>query len=260
MALQSFVKMDEKEHRYFDVNRLEYLSVSKVTELVKTFFDKDMISARTAESRGVSQEEVLAEWKETNDDSISHGNDIHKAIEMYQKTSMISEENRKYESMIKSICATYNEYHKVFQEEVLYNKKYRIAGTADKILQVTSSGKSYIDIEDYKTNKSKGIEYFSKYRNKMLFPVDHYEDCNFIHYALQLSLYAYMIEEMLGKKVRMLHIVYIPPDNFLAWKKIPVPYLKNDVIQILEFYKKTILDKLNKNIPAVELSEEPNFG
>jgi len=44
----------------------------------------------------------------------------------------------------------------------------------------------------------------------------------------------------------------------MNWKKIPVPYLKTDVINILNFYKSSILNKVNETT-AVEQDKEPNF-
>jgi hypothetical protein len=105
---------------------------------------------------------------------------------------------------------------------------------------------------------SKGIVTFDKYGKHLLHPMEHMESCNFNTYALQLSFYAFMLERMTGRKVRQMHITFIPPNNYMNWKKIPVPYLKTDVINILNFYKSSILNKVNETT-AVEQDKEPNF-
>lgn len=255
--LQNKVKLEPISHKYYDDKGLQYMSISAVLELIKPLFERDKLSTMTANKRGISQEEVLAEWTATSKVATDHGTRVHESLEHYQNTASIKEGDEKFEPMIKSISATYIDYGKVYQEECLYDEEYRIAGTADKIFAVTTHKGSKFDIEDYKTNLSKGIVTFDKYGKTLLHPVEHMEHCNFNHYALQLSFYAYMLERLTNRRVRQMHITYIPADNFLNWRKIPVPYLKTDVINILKFYKHTILEKVNRN--TVVEQEEPNF-
>lgn len=263
MPLQTKVKLHEESHRYYDDEGLEYLSISGVIGLIKPFFDREARSKSSAEKRGISQAEILAEWDGKAKRSQDHGTAIHKAIEHFQNTAQINSGDEKYEKMIRDICCTYTDYPKVMQEECLYDAEYRIAGTADKILQVTTHKAGKLDIEDYKTNLEKGIQFYDPYGGHCLHPIEHLENCNFIHYALQLSFYAFMAERLTGRKVRRLSITYIPPENeFMNWRKIPVPYMKTDVINILKFYKQSILNKVTptvkNNVPA-EFQEEPNF-
>ena len=53
-----------------------------------------------------------------------------------------------------------------------------------------------VNIIDYKTNKEIKMEGFTNWEgvtDKMLPPVDSLDDCHFNHYALQLSIYMYII-------------------------------------------------------------------
>lgn len=256
--LQTKVKLEPISHKYYDVEGNQYMSISGVLNLIKPLFERDKLSAMVANKAGVSQESVLAGWTQTAKRATDHGTRIHESIEYFQNTASIRQGDEDLESMIRSICSTYNEYGKVMQEECLFDDEYRIAGTADKILQVTNHKASKFDIEDYKTNMSKGIVTFDKYGKHLLHPMEHMESCNFNTYALQLSFYAFMLERMTGRKVRQMHITFIPPNNYMNWKKIPVPYLKTDVVNILNFYKSSILNKVNETT-AVEQEEEPNF-
>ena len=65
MPLQTKVFLEPNLHQYFDGNGNQYLSVSKVLDLVKPLFERDKLSAMTANKRGISQAEVLAEWTAT---------------------------------------------------------------------------------------------------------------------------------------------------------------------------------------------------
>lgn len=266
--LQTKVKLEPISHKYYDDKGLEYLSVSAVLKLIQQVFKREERSLQSAAKRGISQQEILAEWDKTRDDSTDHGTYIHNALESFQNTAVIQPEWLRYidpagkennlEPVIRGICGSYNDYARVFSEECLFDEEYRIAGTADKVLMVTSHKASKFDLEDYKTNFSKGIYTFNKYGNSLLHPLEHMEDCNFNTYALQLSFYAFMLERMTGRRCRQLHITFIPGSNLNEWRKIPVPYLKSDVINILNFYKKSILEKANKST-VVEQYEEPNF-
>lgn len=54
-----------ESHQYVLQNNSEisFTSVSKLLELVKQPFDSDGIATKKAKERGITKEEVLAEWK-----------------------------------------------------------------------------------------------------------------------------------------------------------------------------------------------------
>ena len=68
---------------------------------------------------------------------------------------------------------------------------------------------------DYKTNKEIKTEGFKNYEGitqKMLFPLNHLDDCNLNHYTLQLSLYMYIIlkhnPRLSAGKLTLQHVVF----------------------------------------------------
>ena len=80
----------------------------------------------------------------------------------------------------------------VYPEHMVYLKSAGICGQSDLVEVV--NGK--VNIIDYKTNKEIKTESFVNWEgipDKMLFPVDNLDDCHFYHYALQLSIYMYII-------------------------------------------------------------------
>lgn len=85
----------------------------------------------------------------------------------------------------------------IYPEHLVYLMAAGICGQSDL---VTVTDKSF-SITDYKTSKEikrKGVEYWDKKKEctvvkKMLGPCKHLDDCEFYHYAVQLSLYAYMV-------------------------------------------------------------------
>lgn len=247
-VIQTFVTRRDDTHQYFDQNGLEYMSVSRFLDFVKPYFDRELMLSLSAKKHGKTVEELDLEWKGKATKAQVHGTRIHNAIEHYLLHATIEPGNEDLEFLIKTVCSSYNEYYRVMPEEIIFSSEYRIAGASDLVLKCTKSGTGQFDIEDFKTNVAKGIQFYSGYQKKMLHPIEHLEDCNFVHYSFQLSLYAYMVEKLTGWKLRKMNILFIPPENMLAWKRIPVMYMKTDVENCLNFYKQSIVNKLeNRN-------------
>lgn len=80
----------------------------------------------------------------------------------------------------------------VYPEHMVYLRSAGICGQSDLVEVV--NGK--VNIIDYKTNKEIKMESYVNWEGiseKMAFPVNNLDDCNFYHYSLQLSVYMYMI-------------------------------------------------------------------
>lgn len=261
--IQQYVSLEPVSHRYFDTDGKEYDSMSRVIARFKKKFDAEKWSRIVAKKEGVSQNQIKKKWDKMRDDAAEHGTRIHDALERYEKEFTILPTDQDLEPMIKAVTELYTGYARIFQEECLYDPEFMIAGTADKILQRTKSSKSIIDIGDYKTNVRRGIEFQNKYRDYMSGPLSHLEDCNYNHYSLQLSAYAYMLENMTGSKIGNLHIMYIPSSNPLAFKRIAVPYMKYEVIEMFKAYQELKVSESVEVKPSGEdfeiQPEEPTF-
>ena len=123
----------------------------------------------------------------------------------------------------------------------------RVAGQIDLLIK---DGNDII-IADYKTNKEiKKHSYFDKNkfnRIMMKYPLNNIEDCNFYHYSLQLSTYAYLLQQINPElNIKKLMLIHIDHDDKIT--EYTVDYLKNDVERMLKHYKKllkqtTVLDR-----------------
>ena len=67
----------------------------------------------------------------------------------------------------------------------------------------------------------------------MLEPLDHLSVCEHSTYTMQLSLYAYLYEQMTGKKCRKLVIYYLNKDKFVAYHG---NYMKAEVKELLKHF------------------------
>lgn len=248
--LAPWVKLDPVPHKYFDSLGNEYLSVSRILHFLQEEFDDQRVSYFSARKvlraempgREPSEQEIqlrqralLVMWKQKNTDSVTIGKYIHDCIEQYLKFGILPAEDPKMYTAAPQIASTYlSGNRQSFVEECLYSKKYFIAGTSD-FLGMRMAGQSpVIDISDYKTNASKGIEYSSQYGNWLKGPVSHMEDCSYNKYALQLSLYAWMLEEH-GFRPGRLRLIFVPPTDPEKHFAIPIPYMRAEVQEILSY-------------------------
>lgn len=219
------VKLDVKSHTYTDNDKNKYKSVSHILDSIEPAFDPDgSIIARVAAREGVTIEEIRKRWDKISDDSLKKGSDIHDALSQHiinkKKSTKWKEVIDAFEKL--RFTGTLN------SEQILYNKERLIAGTAD----LTEETKYYTNVYDFKT--SKFIEFFSIYGQQMMLPpVDHLAHCNYNRYSLQLSFYAWMLEQQ-GKKIGKLGIIWITSN--LKMFMYPCNYLKLEVEKILETY------------------------
>jgi len=100
-------------------------------------------------------------------------------------------------------------------------------------------------IVDFKTNK-KGIEkkaYFNPFtkKKKMMYaPLTHIEDTTFEHYTLQLSIYAYMLQQINPDfNIKLLRIIHVDREGVET--HYDLQYRKSDVEKLFKHYEKQII-------------------
>lgn len=113
-----------------------------------------------------------------------------------------------------------------------------------------------IYIVDYKTNKKLDEKSFFDTKTKksqmMKYPINNLMDCNKVHYTLQLSLYAWMLQQInpdfVVKKLILVH--YDHSGNVTEHE---VEYLKDDVERLLKYHRKQcVLEELRDKRKPIE--------
>lgn len=153
---------------------------------------------------------IKAEWKEEKESAAYKGSHYHatKEKQAYLKGGSLNPFDDKMYPIVpiqrlpgidKQSIPDLSQLADGFHPElILWNHKFRLAGTADKVYIETIKGVRYVDVDDFKTNKS--IKKTNPYQ-KMKPPLEKLDDCNYSHYRLQICLYAWMLEQN-GYKVR----------------------------------------------------------
>ena len=218
-------------------------------------FDKEILSIYniTELDFNKEQQKILDEWQLENIKSCERGTKIHSAFEnaMYDAGANVS--LKKFGIGGKFECdkgrtkldlenGVYPEYliSRVSPDGVL-----RLAGQIDLLVKNGND----IYIIDYKTNKKIDQHSFfdskSKKTQKMKYPLNNIEDCNFWHYTLQLSTYAWMIEKI-NPNFNIKDLIIVHYDHNNKQTIYHLEYLKEDVEKMLRHYKKEALH--NKQI------------
>lgn len=234
------VKLNEETHKYFDASGQEYIGFSRFSSLLGLGdFEakKDMIAYVTAKSQDVDKSVILDKWDQQRD----NGTRIDKGIEVFAKTGKIPTDCSDVEELIKSVVSSYDHFGKnTYQQLVVYNNFYRIAGAIDYTCFTSTRKDCSFELSDVKCF-DKGVEDLYTTRGWFGIPFTHWPKTKYIKICCQLTFYAFQLEELTGKRCRGLWIHLIHPATG-THQKIPVPYLRNDILIALETHKEAIMD------------------
>lgn len=203
------IYFNAKDHSYKSLEAEEKIDWISVTTLVSHFkkpFDAKKIAEKVSKNKrskwyGIEPKKIQEIWEAEADRAVTLGTYYHNqreedlcalaSIEREGKTVPIIAPVPLTESGIKMAPSQKLE-EGVYPEHMVYLKSAGICGQSDLVEVV--NGK--VNIIDYKTNKEIKTESFVNWEgasDKMMFPIDNLDDCNFNHYAIQLSVYMYMI-------------------------------------------------------------------
>jgi hypothetical protein len=164
---------------------------------------------------------IKEEWRVTNKEATDRGSKFHDEREAasYERGHELNPfDNQDYTTYIKEeilggnqqlIEDLYELPDGYYPELLLFNEKYKIAGQADKVYITTKADVRFIDIGDYKTNAK--IDITNRFQ-RMKKGLGHLDDCNYNHYRMQISFYAWMLEQF-GFSVRNLSFDHLDHDG-----------------------------------------------
>jgi len=234
------LKFDEKKHEY-SVNGKKLISV---TTFVKSFFkpfDVKRIAKIVARSRRAKGEknskgkpitawDIKREWKA----SATFGTRIHNEIETYIKEGVVASNiHERTQMAIDWLDLASYPLDKIQTELKIFDKEIGVAGTIDAV--ITDGNK--VTLIDWKTNKAIR-KTGSKWQNNII--SKQLPDCNYTHYTLQLSLYAYLLERQ-GFEIDKLLLVHL--------KEYTTPYevdYRKDIVEMMLNERRRSSNETNK--------------
>lgn len=260
-----------EKHEYTSIEQdaIDWTSVTSFIGLFKQPFDAPVQAAKSAKNRkskwyGLKPEEILKLWKAEADRATTLGTWYHNQRESdlcELKTLTINGKPLPvFKPMVEESGVKYAPEQKleegIYPEHMVYLKSAGLCGQSD-LVQVYEG---HVYITDYKTNKEIKTEGFKSWDGKvqkMSAPVNHLDDCNLMHYALQLSLYMYIILKHNPKlkpgKMMIHHIIFEEEGqdqygypitkrdeqgNPVLKDIVPyeVPYMKAEVLSLIRFF------------------------
>jgi hypothetical protein len=194
----SKIVYDDYKHSY-TINGKPLISVTTLINYLVPEFDKETISQRSAQKRGVSQAEILREWEQSGEIARDKGTRLHQYVEdvmagrldpVLANVNWRLPEMDAFDEAWKAMRS--NLKAKVARQEwTIGDEELGVAGRLDCLLALQpNSVEPFFSVWDLKTGKLDVENRFAF----MLPPFEDYEDSKFNRYSVQLSLYRLILE------------------------------------------------------------------
>lgn len=235
-------KFFPEDHHYEYKGKRVGVSVTTYYAEYENEFNAQEMAYNVAYRDGKNVLDVLNEWTYKRDFSCSKGSAVHEYAqslwsgEEYKYRHKFDDSEKYRETLLKLGKQAIN-FHNDFEDKwehladeyVVGSEEYDIASAVDHLYLDKTTNELLLG--DYKTNSD--IYKNEKTYNRMKTPLRHLKDTTLNHYALQLSIYKFLIEKYTKLKVARLFIIWFSEEND-NYKIIDIPYLEEEVKNILE--------------------------
>jgi hypothetical protein len=267
------------DHTYVSINdeKINWISVTTLISYFKKPFDAKKIAEKVSKTKkskwfGINPLEIQNIWNCESARAIALGTYYHNQRETDICSFASMEKNGVTIPVIQplplkdglKIAPIQKLEPGIYPEHMVYLKSAGICGQSDLVEVVNNT----VNIIDYKTNKEIKKESYINWdgiSEKLSNPVNNLDDCNFNHYALQLSVYMYIILKHNPKlkvgKMLIHHVIFDEDEKDLNGYPvtkynengdpivkevivIPVPYLQDEVISIMHYLKDNPIKKI----------------
>lgn len=236
------IVFDEEPHIYYINGKPAKTSVTTLVHEYFPKFDADAIIDRMMSSKwwykskyyqhgvpnDVIREDIKNSWKQAGVDACTHGTFMHKTIEEYYNQQPLSHPDTDEFNMFLQFANDHKQLTPYRTEWEVYMEEVNLAGSIDMVFE-NSDGT--FSIYDWK--RTKEIKLKNDYHSHGLSIMGKYDDCNYIHYSLQLNIYKYILEKKYAMTIRDMYLVCMHP-LYTKYKKVEVLNLQNEVEQILQ--------------------------
>lgn len=228
----SKLQFDEASHTY-TVDGITYKSVTTIVEECFEQFDADFWAEKKAPAMNMKPKELKALWARKGEEARNLGTMMHEKIERYY-LGLPNESDETY-CLFEQFAAKC-QLHPYRTEWAIYDEEYHIAGTLDFL----NYHDGVFTIFDWKRSNKVVVNGVPEVNNKWHkcahSPIAHVADTTYWHYALQVSIYRYILEKNYGINVKEGRLAVFHPDNSCPYM-VEVPYMRNEAIAVLNQYK-----------------------
>lgn len=248
-ARDNHIVFDEAPHVYYVYNKAVSTSVTTLVHHFFEPFDSDTIIDKMMNSPywfrnkyfGMTKDEIKEQWKQNGLEATTFGTHMHKTIEQYYNGWSLEFPNTpEFEQFMNFARDHDNKLIPYRTEWEIYDEFHDLAGSIDMVFQNVDDG-SY-SIYDWK--RSKEIKLNNAYRKKGMGIMSEYDDCNYVHYSMQLNVYKNILERLYGLTIRDLFLVVCHP-NAESYKKYECLDLQREVTDLLAQRKRKLLEMVD---------------
>ena len=234
-------KFFPEDHHYEFKGKRVGTSVTTFYAQFENSFNAQEMAEKVATKEGKSVQEVLDEWEYKNKFACTKGSTCHEyAQHLWSKNKykpLFFDNSTEYFHAVRKVKVQANKIYIDYQDRlehladefVIGSEEYDIASAIDHLFINKLTGG--LVLVDYKTNVD--LYKSDKYAKNMKAPLSNLKDTTLNHYAIQLSIYKYIVEKYTDLKIDEFFIVWFSENNE-NYEIIEVPYLKDEVIKILE--------------------------
>tara|TARA_B100000959_G_C14898193_1_gene589674 strand:+ start:300 stop:1016 length:717 start_codon:yes stop_codon:yes gene_type:complete len=227
------INLDRDNHIY-KLDQNPNLDFTSVTTFIGEFFEEfdaqkiaNNLVKNNIKYMHLSAEELMMQWRESAD----YGTIVHEEIENFILNGIQAMEPKSIQGIDWLKKYRIKSDFDVYSEVVVYSKELQIAGTIDLLLYDKKT--NMYNIMDWKTSKRISSKaYKNKKGNHQT--TSNLDDCNFNHYALQLSLYRYILETYYQLNISEHMIIHLLENDCIGYH---TPYMKNHISSMLEYNK-----------------------
>lgn len=227
----NLILFNEKEHKYSYEGK-ELISVTTLIDDYFPKFDADYWAARKAPQLGSTPELLKAQWAAKAQRACELGTELHDKIEKYYM-GITNECDETFDLFLQ--FTKEHTLHPYRTEWRIFYEEYGIAGTLDFLEYHNGAFTIYDWKRSEKLIKNGVVEIENPWHKTALPPISNLADTTYYHYALQVSMYRYILEKKYDIIVSQNRLAVFHPNNH-RYHLIDLPYLKREVETILNYH------------------------
>jgi len=224
----ALIHFESESHTYTFQGQV-FKSVTTVVEECFEQFDADYWAARKAPGMGLTPEALKELWDRRGEEARTLGTMMHEKIERYY-LGLPNASDETYQ-----LFTQFTHYYQLSPyrtEWAIFDEDSRVAGTLDFL----NCQDGVFTIYDWKRSNKLVVDgqpaCESPWGKRAFAPIAHIPDTTYWHYALQVSMYRYILEKNYDIRASASRLAVFHPDNRRPYV-LEVPYLRNEVIAVL---------------------------
>ncbi|MBP9637801.1 MAG: hypothetical protein KBD97_05530, partial [Bacteroidaceae bacterium] len=226
----SYINFEPNEHIY-SIEDQQYTSVTSFINQFFPKFDSEKWANIKARQLGTTPEALLEEWRIKGEKASQMGTLLHHNIDQHLQGLPHGTEDA-FPLFLK-FKVEHPRMLPYRTEWAVFDEDSKIAGTIDLL---ESHGGCY-DMYDWKCStkligKNNKILRESFVHETAFAPIQHLDNTSYYHYALQQSLYRYIVEKNYNIQLRSCNLVVLHP-SYPNYFVIQLPYLYREIVAML---------------------------